>query len=363
MAGKDGAAVRTGVILGGEFGVQATVGINRLPALAPVANKPIVCHALEVMAGAGIEDVAIVTNPESRSQIGQAIADGGDCGLHLAYVEVPESVGYAQAVLAAAEFVDRRPFVFHRGDGLFRSSVRPLVKEFENAKLDALVLVQRGAEPLPRLVTAADRQRAAPLPGAALSSSSERVLAGVHAFGPRFLEALGETKRSSRGSIEIGRSAGRLAAKGGRVVMRPGEWWWSCDGTPGQLLRTNRLVLDELSSEFEGVDLLDSRIEGRVSIHPSATLIASTIRGPAIIGPRACLSHAYVGPYTSIAAGVAIEGAEIEDSIIFPDVVIRYLGRRLEGSVVGSHAKLHRDFSLPTALRLWVGDNVEVSLG
>jgi glucose-1-phosphate thymidylyltransferase len=75
------------------------------------------------------------------------------------------------------------------------------------------------------------------------------------------------------------------------------------------------------------------------------------------------LSHAYVGPYTSIGAGVSIEGAEIEDSIIFPDVVIRHLGRRLEGSVIGSNAKLHRDFSLPTALRLWVGDDVEVSLG
>jgi glucose-1-phosphate thymidylyltransferase len=338
MARQVAAGLGTGVILAGGLGSHVTAGASRLPALAPIANKPIVCYALEALASAGIDEVAIVVSPGSRDEIREIVSDGAGFGVRVAYFEQAERLGQAQAILAAAEFVGGRPFVLHRGDGLFRSSLRPLVEEFARAELDALILVQRGGAAQPHL-------------------------AGVQVFGPRFFQAVRELKPSPRGRLEIADAADRLAALGGRVVTRAGQWWWSCDGSPGELLRTNRLVLDELRGEVSGVDLLDSRVEGRVAIHPSTTLTSSTVRGPSIIGPGACLSHAYVGPYTSIGAGVVIEGAEIEDSIIFPDVVVRHLGRRLEGSVVGRKAKLHRDFSVPAALRLWVGDHVEVSLG
>jgi glucose-1-phosphate thymidylyltransferase len=362
MARKHGAALRTGVILAGAFDPDLTPGIHRLPVLSPIANKPIVSYALEALVAAGIDDVALVVSPESRDEVRQTVRDGSRYGVSVAYVEQAERLGQVHAVLAAAEFVDGRAFVLHRGNGLFRSSLQPLVEEFESEDFDALVLVERAGVARPHLaerlhLDGSNRVTTLPLP-----RRSSSALAGVQALGPRFFQALLEFTPSVRRRLEVADAVDRLAADGGRVMTRAGEWWWSCDGTPEGLLRTNRLVLDELSSEPPGGELLDSRVEGRVDIHPSATVSTSTVRGPSIIGPRACLSHAYVGPYTSIGAGVVIEGAEIEDSIIFPEVVIRHLGRRLEGSVVGSKAKLHRDFALPAALRLWVGDNVEVSL-
>ena len=363
MAGQAAAALRTGVILAGGFDAHSTVGVSRLPVLAPIANKPIVCYALEALASAGIEDVAIVVSRESRGEIGEIVTDGTGFGLRVAYVEQAEPLGPAQSLLAAAEFVEGRAFVLHRGDGLFRSNLRALVEEFERAELDALVLLEGTGTVQSHLAAVVEGDGAKPALTGRRSLRSRRALAGVQAFGPRFLQAMRQFTPSLPDRLEMADAADRLAATGGRVVTRAGQWWWPCDGSPRELLRTNRLVLDELRGEVSGVDLLDSRVEGRVVIHPSATVVMSTIRGPAIIGPHACLSHAYVGPYTSIGGGVVIEGAEIEDSIIFPDVVVRHLGRRLEGSVVGRKAKLHRDFSVPAALRMWVGDHVEVSLG
>jgi glucose-1-phosphate thymidylyltransferase len=74
------------------------------------------------------------------------------------------------------------------------------------------------------------------------------------------------------------------------------------------------------------------------------------------------ISDAYIGPYTSIGSGVVIENAEVEHSIILPGASIRHLGGRLEASIVGVDARIFRDFRLPRALRLNVGEGAEVAL-
>ena len=52
----------------------------------------------------------------------------------------------------------------------------------------------------------------------------------------------------------------------------------------------------------------------------------------------------------------------MEHSINLPGASIKHLGKRLEASVVGPGAKVFRDFGLPRALRLNVGEGAEVSL-
>ena len=61
-------------------------------------------------------------------------------------------------------------------------------------------------------------------------------------------------------------------------------------------------------------------------------------------------------------ARYALEGVEIEHSIVLPGAQIRYPGRRLESSLVGEGAQIGRDYSLPSALRLRVGPNAEIQL-
>ena len=95
--------------------------------------------------------------------------------------------------------------------------------------------------------------------------------------------------------------------------------------------------------------------------HPSAVLESSVVRGPAIIGPGARITHSYVGPYTSIGRDVLIEGAELEHSIVFPGARIQHLSSRLEASVMGAGAGFPR-VPPAAALRVTVGDGAEVSL-
>ena len=46
---------------------------------------------------------------------------------------------------------------------------------------------------------------------------------------------------------------------------------------------------------------------------------------------------------------MAIEGAEIQYSIVLPGARLSFLGQRLEESVVGRGAHVHRSFAPPAA--------------
>jgi glucose-1-phosphate thymidylyltransferase len=153
-----------------------------------------------------------------------------------------------------------------------------------------------------------------------------------------------------------------VSQNGGRVQVRPVRDWRRYTGDVQDLLEMNRIVLDDLDREVDESEEGTNRIHGRVVIHPTAHLESSVIRGPVIIGAGARIVDAYIGPYTAIGEGVRVEGAEIEHSIILDRASILHIGGRLEASVVGRGAKVYRDFSLPRALRLQVGDDVEVAL-
>jgi glucose-1-phosphate thymidylyltransferase len=162
--------------------------------------------------------------------------------------------------------------------------------------------------------------------------------------------------------LDLTAIAEQLVDHGGRVRVEQVRGWRGNTGEAGDLLELNRVVLDALALETPSTNGTDNRIEGRVEVHPSACVRASVIVGPAIVGAGALVLDSYIGPYTAIGADVRIEGAEIERSIILPRASITHIGGRLEGSVIGEDARVFRDFSLPRALRLNVGDGGEVAL-
>jgi glucose-1-phosphate thymidylyltransferase len=55
------------------------------------------------------------------------------------------------------------------------------------------------------------------------------------------------------------------------------------------------------------------------------TIERSLIRGPAILGEGSRIVDSYIGPYTSIAAGVEVVGSEVEHSILLAGASLRDL--------------------------------------
>jgi glucose-1-phosphate thymidylyltransferase len=164
------------------------------------------------------------------------------------------------------------------------------------------------------------------------------------------------------GPVDLATAGRRLSAEGASVRTRRLDGWHRYQGRRRDLLELNRIALDRLACEPPRQLMHSNRLEGRLSIAPTATVSDSVIVGPTVIGPGAVVREAYIGPYTSVGAGARIEGAEIERSIVAAGASVLHVGTRLVSSLVGRDARVFRDFALPKALRVWVGDGDEVAL-
>jgi glucose-1-phosphate thymidylyltransferase len=168
-------------------------------------------------------------------------------------------------------------------------------------------------------------------------------------------------KPSARGELEITDAIQHLVDHGRRVEPQIVRGWWKDTGRLDDMLAANRLVLDTIETRLDG-ELIDSTIEGRVVIEAEARLERSSVRGPAIIGAGARLTDCYVGPYTAIGEECEISGAEVENSILLAQSVVRNLDGRMESSLLGRNVKVGRDARQPRAFRFMVGDNSEIGL-
>ena len=332
--------------------------------MLPVANKPILVHALESMARAGIEEAAITVPPAGRPAVTEAVGSGEAWGLEVRYLPT-RPTDELPAILAASEdFLDGHPFVLQHGDGILRHDLPGLLRavEDEDQGPDALLLVHRDGG---TAQIGGDRAYGASLLALAggFALKPGLAVAGAQVFGAGFMRCAGDHIRRHHADADLGALASGLARCGARVGVQRVDGWSRFAGRACELLELNRLVLDDLAPDFgTEADLRDTRVEGRVDIHPTARITSSLVRGPAVIGAEATVTDAFIGPYTAVGPGARIEGAEIEHSIVFPEAEVLHVGARLESSVVGRAARVARDFSLPRALRLHLGDGASVVL-
>jgi glucose-1-phosphate thymidylyltransferase len=335
-------------------------------ALQRVANRPIVCHVLEAMRQAGVTDIALLVSTWESAEVRACVSAEGPDGLDIEYVPFADGA-FEYALAAAARLVGDAACVVHAANGLLTQPLAPLLELARDDVPDLVVLVHQRSPALGSIGLAASR-----LLRIVGASQEDRGLdlADVCMFGPGALRhAIGAHESLGR-ELDLVATAERLAAGGGRLSIERVEGWRCNTGSVDDLLELNRIALDGICREpADGAGttappavLGGNRIEGYVDVHPTACVQSSVIVGPAAIGPGAQVLDSYIGPYTSIGANVRIEGAELERSIILPGASITHIGGRLVGSVVGRDARVFRDFSLPRALRLNVGDGGEVSL-
>ena len=309
--------------------------------LAPVANKPILFHQLEALARAGIRETAIVTDGLTDASIREAVGDGSSWGLEVRYVK-HDGREDALVLPGVTDFAHGTPLLVQHGDVLFREPVATLWERFADTAFDALVLY-------PGTRSSSNGVNGTPLTGSAymLRADLQEVVRREAAASP------------PHGLDEV---LARLRDCGANIQAQAVEACMPCRGRAEVLLEANRWMLEDVEPGQPAERVLRSELQGRVALHPSAEVRDSLIRGPVSIAAGASISNAYIGPYTSIGANVTAESVEIEHSIVFHGAQLRFLGARLEGSLVGPGAEITREFNVPRAMRLSVGERAEIAL-
>ena len=332
--------------------------------LVPVANKPILFYGLEQMAEAGIVEVGMVVG-DTQEEIRAAVGDGSTWGLKVTYIPQEAPLGLAHCVLIAQEFLGDEDFVMYLGDNLLRQGVKAFVDRFESdgrSHSVAQILLARVPDPqrfgVAEIGPDGEVLRLVEKPD---DPPSDLALVGVYLFGPTIHEAVRAIKPSGRGELEITDAIQWLLDNGHRVAHQVVDGWWIDTGKLDALLEGNRLILETLDQQVDGAVDIDSRIEGRVVICEGAEVVASTIRGPAIIGAGTRIEHSFVGPFTSIAERCVVLRSEIEHSVILDDSRIVDIPR-VEDSLIGKQVVVTRSARRPRANRFMLGDHSQVDL-
>ena len=303
--------------------------------LFPVGNRPILFHNLEALRAAGVLEAAILADADVAASLRVAVGDGCRWGMNIVYADWHWSAGLPGALAAMQGFVTDEPVLVEQADALLHEQIHGHITKFARERLDALAL--RLTQPSPGLPTELT-------PGYLLSSRAVSIL--------------------REDGVDVTEPIAGIRARGGRVEVAHVRGCLPCHGDVDALLDSNRCVLEGLVSDYSA-DSLDgsaTSVQGNVHIHPTAQIRRSVLRGPLVIGPGVHVSDAYIGPYTSIGANVVIEAAEIEHSIVLSNAELRFIGTRLESSVIGRGARVVRGFEVPAAIRMALGDGAEVFL-
>ena len=351
-----------GLILSGGKGTRLRpITHTSAKQLIPVANKPVLFYGIEAMAAAGITDIGIVIAPETGDEVRETVGSGARFGVSLTYIVQDEPLGLAHAVLTAQPFLGDAPFVMYLGDNLLQGGIDDLVAAFRANAPDALILLTPVPDPEHYGVAELEEGQVVRLAEKPEVPRTNLALVGVYMFTPAVHEAARAISPSGRGELEITDAIQHLVDSGLRVEPHIVEGWWKDTGRLEDMLEANRLVLDTITAQLDG-EMIDSQCDGRVVIAEGARLERSTVRGPAVIGARAHLVDAYVGPYSAIGEDCVIEHAEVEHSILLAGSSVRHLDGRMEASLLGRNVHIARSDGQPRAYRFMVGDNSEIGI-
>jgi len=354
--------VLKGLILSGGAGTRLRpITHTSAKQLVPVANKPVLFYGIEALVAAGVTEIGIIIAPQTGDEIRVAVGDGSAFGARITYIVQSEPAGLAHAVLTAEEFIDGSSFVMYLGDNLLRDGITGLVEEFEESEPDALILLTPVRDPSSYGVAELDGDRIVRLVEKPKDPPSDLALVGVYLFSPAIFDAARKLEPSWRNELEITEAIQGLIEDGRPVRSHVVRGWWKDTGQLEDMLEANRLVLEELETKLDG-HVEDSRVEGRVVIEGGASVIRSTVRGPAVIGADALVEDAYVGPYTSLGEGVRVTRSEVEHSIILAGSVVEDLGTRMEASLLGRDVRVTRSDGRPKSLRMMVGDSALIEM-
>jgi len=353
-----------GLILSGGKGTRLRpLTFTQAKQLVPVANKPVLFYGIEALVEAGIREIGIVVG-DTKEEIRAAVGDGSRWGrgVRVSYIDQPEPLGLAHAVLVAESFLGREPFVMYLGDNILKSGITSLVEEFTRNKPTSLILLTE--VPNPQMFGVAELRdgKVVRLVEKPREPRSNLALVGVYLFDHHIFEAAKAIRPSWRHELEITDAIQYLVEHGFEVHPHLVTGWWKDTGKIEDLLEANRLILDSLAGRVEGEVDAESRLSGPVVLEMGAVVRASTIRGPVIIGEGTEVVESYIGPFTSIQGRCRIVRTEIEHSIVLEGSHILDIGSRVDESLIGREVRIFKCPPKPSVYRFVVGDKGEIGI-
>ncbi|OPY70587.1 MAG: Glucose-1-phosphate thymidylyltransferase [Syntrophorhabdaceae bacterium PtaU1.Bin034] len=232
-----------GVILAGGLGTRLyplTKITNKH--LLPVYDRPMIYYPLQTLINAGITDIMIVTGGNNAGDFLKLLGNGKEFGLkHMNYTYQEGEGGIAEALSLAEYFADNDSICVVLGDNLIERNIVQAVRDFEEQKVGAKILLKEVPDP--------ERFGVANIEGGRLTDIEEKpkkprsnlAVIGIYMYDNRVFDIVKTLKPSDRGELEI-TDVNNAYVKAGQMTWGMLDGWWTDAGTFESLVRATILV-------------------------------------------------------------------------------------------------------------------------
>lgn len=313
--------------------------------LLPLANKPMIFHAIERAVEAGVEEIFINTNP-GESELQKYVGDGGHWGIKIKFFEQEGGPqGIAHVVKCAEKFIGDEPFMFFLSDNIVLGNLPEMFEQFAREKYDCMLAFARVPDARQFGVPIFDDfGKLAEIVEKPTNPPHDLAQTGIYLYGPKiFFKAFENIEKSARGEYEISSIHTYLLKNNYKVGHREITGWWKDTGRVEDILTANKLLLQQMTEgDFpnHGVVDLAAVISGKVKIGLGSRIGKNVkIIGPVMIAENCVLEDCVIGPNMTIGQGSEVHKASIRDSIILENAFIN-CDMKIFDSMIGKGVKL-----------------------
>ncbi len=351
----------TAVILAAGEGKRLRPLTNRRPKpMVPVANRPLLDHIVEAVAGASIDRIVLVVGYR-QERIRNYFGDGDEWGVTIEYVEQSTQLGTGHAVLQAEPIVDSR-FLVLNGDRIVGSEVVAAVSDRIRENSPPVMTITTADRPRDYGVVSLNRDRVTAIDEKPDGPVGTNIInAGVYGFSVEIFDAISKTH--STGELEITATLDELARDDGVTAVRYDGQWLDVSNL-WDLLRVNAGLISDAQPTGSADQTLsvsasaaeDVVVAGNVRTGPNVTVGGSTAIGSnATVGANAIVENAVIFPDAVVGAGAVVQDAVIGGNAqVGPNVTIE-----------GGHSSIVVDDTVHDDVELGavIGDNARIGGG
>jgi bifunctional UDP-N-acetylglucosamine pyrophosphorylase/glucosamine-1-phosphate N-acetyltransferase len=294
--------------------------------MLPVADRPLAAHAADAAASAGAGELLFVVGYEAdavRDYFGEEHA-----GVPVSYAVQREQAGTADAVRAAAEYLDG-PFAVLNGDNLYDPAGIEALFEAGPA-----VGAHRVKDPRNYGVLSTEGDTVTDIVEKPADPPTDLANTGAYLFPEAARDWL-DVPESERGEREITDVLARVVAEYEVSAVEIDRWLDV--GRPWELLEANEWKLAELDRDVRGSVHETADLRGPVVVEEGAAVDAGVVvEGPALIRSGASVGpNAYVRGATLVDEDAKIgHGVEVKNSVFMSGATaghLSYVGDSLLG--------------------------------